>query len=374
MLSREQFEFSSLSGDQWLFVMGSPRSGTSLLRRVLSHHRSLYVSPELRILELVKIASILVARNGELVVNADIDPTSMAIGLSFGRFVRKQQLQSYGKTHYGDKYPPYCHSVVELNALYPKARFIHIIRDGRDVVASLARTRVANRGWRRSSSVPPMSQLVSDWVSFVTNARTVGKSLGPDRYLELKYEDLLRQPEATLRPVFAFLGESVESDISGGLGEIRSGKSWRETLSQADLSAFRENIEAEELLKSLGYPATPGEPSESEDERQSQAHKRADLGEDSPSVWEALADEALAIGDERMAIDRLVRAIRGSDTAQGACLKLLGMPHAPESVFAAMNAVTFSGVDSQFALASWTRARGLDDRASQALFSILEPA
>jgi len=350
----------------WIFVVGAPRSGTSLLRRLLSCHPSLHISPELRVLELLLIAGVLSA-GGDPAKTTSIPTAALGFGRRYVDALGRHQLAALGRRRIGDKYPPYSLSVDRLGQLFPGAQFVHIIRDGRDVVSSLARTRAANRGWRRSATIPPAEALVRDWVTFVQRAREAGQPLGAARYHELRYEHLLADPAPVMRRLLAFLGESPHPAVLDGAGEIRPGRSWRETLSPAAWQAFHDNPLAEPLLATLGYAPTPTPADRAVPEAPIAA--RIAAGGDSPALWAAAGEQALSAGDQTAARRHLVRAIRGPHPDRGACVRLLGMPEAPESVFAAMNALSFSS-DPQVcaALAAWSEARGLDAAASAALF------
>jgi hypothetical protein len=77
--------------------------------------------------------------------------------------------------------------------LLPEARFIHIIRDGRDVALSLRQT------W--FSPGPDMATLAADWCEWVTAIRAEGA--GVRHYREVRYEDLVNDPEGVLRTIAA---------------------------------------------------------------------------------------------------------------------------------------------------------------------------
>ncbi len=345
-----------MSSPPWIFVVGAPRSGTSLLRRLLSCHTRIYISPELRVLELIKIAGTLAAPT---------DTTrQVAMGCAFGRLLARHQLRHTGSARYGDKYPPYCADIPELAALFPGAQFVHILRDGRDVVSSLARTRAANRGWRRGPDIPATDGLISDWVAFVRSARIAGAALAPGRYHELRYERLLADPVATLTGTLGFLGESIDPETIAGIGEVRPGRSWRVTLSPAEQQAFRRSPVAEGLLARLGYPPTPPlAPAAGEG-----AAGRIAAGGDAPEDWSAVGRAALSDGRRREGIAALTRAIRGPTCDVDAAEALLGVPDAPESVFAALNLLDDPGAGD--ALASWAIGRGLDPAAAAALLGV----
>ncbi len=107
------------------------------------------------------------------------------------------------KTRWGDKNPGVLH-VHHLNALFPDALFLHLIRDGRDVTASRMRIKT----WRQCSVI----LLAHHWCWMVTGLRRAGQTLG-ERYKEIRYEDLVRSPEETLRNVCAWIGEAYEPEM-----------------------------------------------------------------------------------------------------------------------------------------------------------------
>jgi hypothetical protein len=94
------------------------------------------------------------------------------------------------------------------------------------------------------------------WRRYTETALRDGPPLGPDRYLELRYEDLVREPLREADRVADFLGltgtRSREA-LRGAVGRVESGSvgSWRTSLSEADMADVR--AEAGELLARLGY-------------------------------------------------------------------------------------------------------------------------
>jgi hypothetical protein len=331
-------------------------------------------------MELLLIAGVL-STHGQLIEPATLGPAGLLRGQRFVEQLGSHQLADKGKRRIGDKYPPYSLSIPRLEQLFPEAQFIHIIRDGRDVVSSLARTRATNRGWRRGPTIPPAAELVRDWVGFVSKACKDGRPLGAQRYHELRYEQLLADPAPVLRRLLGFLGERLTVDVLKGAGEIRPGRCWRETLSPADWLAFHRDPTAESLLARLGYPPTP----HPEDRALAVAagqraaplasiDARIAAGEDTPALWSAAAS-ALNGTDQGEANRRDVRAIRGPAPDRAACVRLLRQPDDPASVFAAMNAVQLGdGPALTEALHDWALGRGLDRDACAALFSPTEAA
>jgi hypothetical protein len=126
--------------------------------------------------------------------------------------------------------------VVPLLAdVFPHLRVIHLIRDGRDVMLSRLRrvpgmvTSAANRKmilgdpeaqwwWGRRLTARTITRYRNEfemlaWVQFVTTARRFGQPLGPHKYLEIRYEDLCRNPVPTARRVLEFAGLPMKPDV-----------------------------------------------------------------------------------------------------------------------------------------------------------------
>jgi hypothetical protein len=101
-----------------------------------------------------------------------------------------------GKPRYGDKTPGFVQSLPLLGRLFPEARFVHVIRDGRDVALSLL-----DRSWGPRS----ISEAARYWAARVTMGHRDGTALGPARYLEVSYEDLVRDPESVRQSVCSFI-------------------------------------------------------------------------------------------------------------------------------------------------------------------------
>lgn len=201
------------------FVVGSPRSGTTLLRFMLDTHPELAIPPETGFLTL---GPKLKGRGDKLresffreVVNypnpfpnwpdfeipeetfraalSEINPFTVSDG--YRAFYRLYAAR-FGKSRWGDKTPLYCHELKLIRRLLPEARFVHIIRDGRDAALSL-RQMWFSPGWEIETQA-------AHWRKFVLAARRAG--LGRPDYLEVRYEDLILKPRETLERVCAHVG------------------------------------------------------------------------------------------------------------------------------------------------------------------------
>ena len=103
--------------------------------------------------------------------------------------------QEERKVRWAEKSPLHALHILSLAEVFPKARFLHIVRDARDVVASL------HRRWRSSPYVT-----VYRWKHLVREADKQGSQI-PERYLRLRYEQLATNPAAELERICEFLGE-----------------------------------------------------------------------------------------------------------------------------------------------------------------------
>lgn len=210
------------------FIVGSPRSGTTLLRFMLDAHPELAIPPETGFLTL---GPKLKGRGDKLrerffqeVVNhpksspnwpdfeipeetfraalAEINPFTVSEG--YRAFYRLYAAR-FGKARWGDKTPLYCMELNLIRRLLPEARFVHIIRDGRDAALSL-RKMWFSPGWEIETQA-------AYWRTNVLAARRAG--LGRADYIEVRYEDLILKPRETLERVCAHAGLAYDEAMLG---------------------------------------------------------------------------------------------------------------------------------------------------------------
>lgn len=118
--------------------------------------------------------------------------------------VLRSYAERFGKPRWGDKRPAHIERIDEILRLFPDAQIVHIIRDGRDCVASLLRM-----PWWEHGSVGA----VHKWVEAMRLGARARRRLGPDQYHELRYEDLVVRPDVILRELCEFLGEDFSTDM-----------------------------------------------------------------------------------------------------------------------------------------------------------------
>jgi hypothetical protein len=204
--------------DVFPFFVGVARSGTTLLRAMVDSHPEITIPPESWFV--TELASN--RRSYEAPDGFDVErfATDLVAHERFARWrVREEELRAtlhdaapsdysrairsvfflwatrQGKPRYGDKTPGYLTELPLLAALFPEARIVHLIRDGRDVALS----------YTDELGVPAVNA-IRLWRSRVRAARDAGQALGDGRYREIKYEDLVADPASTLNAVSCFIG------------------------------------------------------------------------------------------------------------------------------------------------------------------------
>jgi hypothetical protein len=213
------------------FIVGHPRSGTTLLRFMLSSHPHLYVPEETGFLPFLALdpqqeleqttVAALLQRIGQINRFWDgivSDETAFYASLSQKGSLPQPTLPCVldalyhlqappGTIRWGDKTPLYVQHMPQITAIFPEAQFIHMIRDGRDAALS------ARAKWGSSKPYMDLSYLLRNWVRNVQTGRTAGRRLGSQRYHEVRYEALLSDAEDTLEGVCCYLGEPYDASM-----------------------------------------------------------------------------------------------------------------------------------------------------------------
>ena len=193
-------------------VVGVPRSGTTLLRMMLDAHPELAIPPETGFLPALadleptadpREAAWRIISGFHTWPDFALDPDRLRQAIldapptaaDAARVFYRLYAERFGKPRYGDKTPTYGTEIDRLASLLPEARFLHIIRDGRDVVSSV-------RGlWFRAGD--SIESCARDWAARLARTRTLGSQV--PCYLEVRYEKLVVEPEDTLRAICRFL-------------------------------------------------------------------------------------------------------------------------------------------------------------------------
>ena len=199
--------------------------------------------------------------------------SGMPVGDAIGA-VYESYAAAHGKQRWGDKTPMYMRHLRLLERLFPEAKYVHLIRDGRDAAVSFLQMPdgVVTKTWAHPTTA---ADFACQWRTEVEAAQALGSRVGAGRYLEMRYEDLVESPDRHLKEITEFASLSYDPGMLGYAGHVDlTGKphqqslvkpptpglrNWRRDLVGKDLQGFE--AVAGELLHSLGYElATPWKP------------------------------------------------------------------------------------------------------------------
>ena len=194
------------------FVVGVNRSGTTLLRMMLDAHPELTIPPETHFVpELIEEAEAGAPTPEMLLATITSQREWGDFGLTEEELLKRFEafepltagdaLRSFyeayaeraGKPRWGEKTPIYVKSMRAIQSALPEARFVHVIRDGRDVALSIR---------DRATKEHPIDRIAERWVRRITRAHEQARRL--DHYLEVRYEALILDTEPTLREICEF--------------------------------------------------------------------------------------------------------------------------------------------------------------------------
>lgn len=259
-----------------IFIIGSHRSGTSFLYRLIQKHLNIGFGRDngnfIHFLNLLPhygdlsnydnmfqlVSDILaIPEFKKRFSGLEIDPDTFIENLdapTYPEVVRQFYAEwAYlkGADRWGGKTPDYSLHVNSLHQLFPDAKFIHIIRDGRDVALSLF-----NLDWGPKDAL----LAAQHWQERVSAALNFGKELGKENYLELRYEALVQQPEIAFQRLIHFIDFDGDQDlIYEDFLQMTCPKvkrdnydKWRSRMPAKDIQDFE--LMAGELLDRLGYP------------------------------------------------------------------------------------------------------------------------
>jgi hypothetical protein len=266
------------------FIVGCPRSGSTLLRLMLDSHPSLAIPDESHfVTEMYGSLGWIAARRTppemlERVLSHQwfrcwgLDPNAVMQHAAVSQpndfaSVMQTVFETYaavhGKQRWGDKTPDYVLYISRLAKLFPGSKFIHMIRDGREVASSYS-----SFSW----GMPTPVSAAFRWKRWVRAGQRQGGRLSSERYREVRLEQLIADPEAVLRSVCDFLGEPFAREMLNyhrtaserlrpevastdhrhtSLPPTPGLRDWREGLSPATQRAVE--AAAQPLLRELGY-------------------------------------------------------------------------------------------------------------------------
>ena len=195
------------------FIVGSARSGTTLLRLILNAHPEVAVPPESRFITelwtgksevelrsfLDRLASHKRFQTWDLPIEAVAQEVGDVATIGYADAIRAA-FSAYahvnGKPRWGDKTPRYVEDLDLVAGLFPDARFIHLIRDGRNVALSYAHVPFGPKTVGKAADL---------WSKRVMAGREAAPRLGAERYLEIWYEDLVEDAAGETKDICEFL-------------------------------------------------------------------------------------------------------------------------------------------------------------------------
>lgn len=209
------------------FIVGAARSGTTMLRLMLNSHPELVIPGEsyflVPLMNELPLDSRLSKSQVETAENIIIKSprfatwrtTCESLSASFSELTKptlaelvdvvfRLETAHTKKLRWGDKTPSYATCIDKIRILFPSAKFIHIIRDGRDV--SLSLKNVKWYGWTEF-------ERAQFWSQTVHHAERSGAAMGNSNYLRLRYEDLVLKPEESLSRLCMFLDVSFDQGM-----------------------------------------------------------------------------------------------------------------------------------------------------------------
>lgn len=275
-----------------VIIVGAPRSGTSLLSRIIGRNPAIAVPRESHFYDtflpwIAHYGDLRRPRNRERLLRDILETprlrrwiprvdgrAALARIEANGRFdlngivagIMEAWTEAQGKSRWGEKTPHHLFFADHILKGFPAASFVHIVRDGRDVAVS----------WKKARFGPKhVYPAARRWSEHLAMARRLEARLGP-KFFELRYEDLLRDPETIVRQLCEFLrveylpqmlspdpsyaDYSADARNRANLPKaVLAGNTgrWRQMLSRRELRIFE--AVAGEDLEAYGYErACPG--------------------------------------------------------------------------------------------------------------------
>ncbi|HUK20026.1 MAG TPA: sulfotransferase [Gemmatimonadales bacterium] len=203
------------------FIVGSGRCGSTLLRAILDVHDQVHIPPENPLASLIRdykrysrlpwsiVLQIVLGHMEfqspwaeyhpvshemfeELLIS---DPSERNLAAVLDALYRASARRyKPGATRWGDKTPGNTQVLSDLREIFPDLRVIHMLRDGRDVVESFLRRKTP----------PTLEAAARHWLRSVGDARHFGAAF-PSQFLEVRYEDLVREPVVAIKGITKFL-------------------------------------------------------------------------------------------------------------------------------------------------------------------------
>lgn len=263
-----------------VFIGGHPRSGTTLLGALIGTHSDCICTPESQFkTRVLRKKNIIKGNNIDLKsafheilkdwrfkiwgLKINTYPSTVEIYAELIEYIIIQYASKKGKYNpkvWVDHTPSNIKNAMNLLRLFPDAKFLHIVRDGRAVSAS-----IMPLDWGTNT----IYKSALSWKKRVTNYIKLEDELGSQYIKRIKFEDLVQSPEKTLKDICNFINIDYQGKMVEGTGfqtpiytkkqhslvgrrpDISEISAWKNLLTQRQIEIF-ESI-AHDLLLSLGY-------------------------------------------------------------------------------------------------------------------------
>jgi len=260
------------------FIVGCPRSGTTMLQQALNRHSQIAIPPETKYFfsffgrPLKRQIQHVQRINTDLGIRLETpvrQVSSVAEGRAYYEEMARQYVDSYAHkaiAFFGEKTPEHTGLLPCIRRLFPDAKVLVLYRDGRDVASSLTRM-----PWMS----PNLYVNFVVWLYYQRVLREERLAKHPNTYF-VRYEDIVADPESEFAAIIEFLGAEYEPAVAAGHGN-REGVPDRELpwkrralqpITTQRIGVFRQELSGDQIeilerlgrdiLPSLGYPLLTG--------------------------------------------------------------------------------------------------------------------
>ncbi|MEZ0174980.1 MAG: sulfotransferase [Candidatus Reddybacter sp.] len=275
-----------------IFIVGAPRSGTTLLQYMLRSHPDISIPTaeshffipllkqeseygDLHKLDNIRRVLQRMYQQSASFLDTDLHGITFDIEILSNQLHAQQfdsmaqliaglfELNAKGENarRWGDKTPYYVLHMKRLLEQFPDAQFIHLIRDGRDCALSMFEREHDFRVYNTFFAA-------KYWEIYVEIGQKMGLEIGSENYHEIRYEDLLDNPQTVMKGVCGFLNEEyndvlVNFNKSGEAGKTpllqqpiqkQNQAKWRTQMTAAQIAVFESAVTG--TLRNCNYPLT----------------------------------------------------------------------------------------------------------------------
>src|SRR3972149_7654342 len=229
-----------MSKEPPIIIIGNPRSGTTLLRLMLTCHRNIVIPPECGFAvwwykkykdwdsdsikarlndflddlfqsKKIELWNLNREQLKEFILSKHINNYSELVSSIYEYFAKNQKKTFH---RWGDKNNFHLNYIDTIYSLFPGAQFIHIIRDGRDVACSYKDMSKLNAESKYAPNLPvDLITIAKEWVDNIQLIRSSFASLGWSNVKEIRYEDLVMESDVILEDVCSFLNEEYDPSM-----------------------------------------------------------------------------------------------------------------------------------------------------------------